>query len=160
MTEFDFEAILARLSAGDVKFVLIGGLALGSRGIIRATKDVDVVADRSPENAKALASVAVDLHGHVESSSGFFSSTFSIAAELESGGRVLIETPLGPLDVVGGLPGVPGYADLIGGAELAEVGGQQVAVASIADLRRMKKAAGRAQDIADLESLDALEDQA
>ncbi len=156
MSEADFELILARLAAADVRFVLIGGLALGSRGVIRGTKGVDIVPERSPENLERLAEAATDLGGHVEAEGGFFSSAFSIAAQLADDRRVLIETPHGPLDVVGGLPGVPSFEELIAAADYAEISGHRVAISSVEDLRRMKKAAGRAQDLADLESLDAL----
>jgi hypothetical protein len=56
---------------------------------------------------------------------------------------------------VQGLDGVPGYAELRSRASEAEVLGVAVAVCSTEDLRAMKRAAGRAQDLLDLENLDA-----
>ncbi len=45
-----FDKLLRRLSDADAEFVVIGGLALGARGVVRGTKDVDVVIDPDPEN--------------------------------------------------------------------------------------------------------------
>lgn len=43
--EAAFDRVLEALVDGGVDFVLIGGLALGSWGVVRGTKDVDIVAD-------------------------------------------------------------------------------------------------------------------
>jgi hypothetical protein len=39
MTSVAFDEILRRLVAAGAEFVVIGGLALGARGVVRATKD-------------------------------------------------------------------------------------------------------------------------
>lgn len=137
--------------------MLVGGLALNAWGVVRGTKDVDIVVDSAPANLKAVAEVAVAAGGHVQRGEAPLGSAFSIAAELASGDQVTIETDLGSLDVVQGLDGVPSYADLRSRASEAEVLGTIVAVCSNEDLRAMKRAAGRSQDLADLESLEAAE---
>ncbi len=68
-----------------------------------------------------------------------------------------IETDLGRLDIVQGLEGVPSFDELHSRATKAEVLGVKVAVCSADDLRSMKRAAGRGQDLVDLENLDAAE---
>jgi predicted nucleotidyltransferase len=68
---------------------------------------------------------------------------------------VAIETDLGRLDVVQGLDGVPGFDELRSRAVEAELLGVKVWICSLEDLKAMKKAAGRARDLADLEDLDA-----
>lgn len=75
-----------------MEFVLVGGLALGAWGVVRGTKDVDIVAAPDPENLNRIAEVAVDAHGHVQKGEAFLSTPFSIAAELASGEQVAIET--------------------------------------------------------------------
>lgn len=155
MTEPAFDQLLRRLSEARVDFVLIGGLAVNAWGVVRGTKDVDIVVEPSPENLKRLADVAVGAHGHIQRGDSFLSTPFSIAAELASGERVAIETELGLLDVVQGLAGVPGYADLRASAVDTEILGVKMAVCSIDALKQMKQAAGRGQDLVDLENLDA-----
>jgi predicted nucleotidyltransferase len=155
LTEPAFDQLLRRLSEAGVEFVLVGGLAVNAWGVVRGTKDVDIVAAPDPENLKRLAKVAVGARGHVQKGEAFLSTPFSIAAEIASGERVAIETELGLLDVVQGLDGVPPYAELRKSAINAEILGVNVAVCSIHSLREMKRAAGRPRDQVDLEDLDA-----
>lgn len=138
-----------------MEFVLVGGLALGAWGVVRGTKDVDIVVAPDPENLKRIAEVAVEAHGHVQKGEAFLSTPFSIAAELARGERVAIETDLGSLDVVQGLEGVPPYAELHASAVDTEILGVKVAVCSISALRQMKHAADRPRDRVDIEDLDA-----
>ena len=152
-----FDEILRRLVEAEAQFVVIGGLALGARGVVRGTKDVDVVVAPDPPNLKRVAEVAVAAGGHVQRGEAFLGSPPSIAALLASGEQVAIETDLGRLDVVQGLEGVPAYEELRSRASEAEVLGVNVAVCSVQDLRAMKRAAGRGQDLVDLENLDAAE---
>ena len=157
MTEPAFDQLLRRLSEAGVEFVLVGGLAVNAWGVVRGTKDVDIVVAPKPDNLKRVADVAVEAHGHIQKGEAFLSTPFSIAAELASGERVAIDTALGLLDIVQGLDGVPPYADLRKSAVEAEILGVKVSVCSVDDLRAMKSAAGRGQDLVDLENLDATE---
>jgi hypothetical protein len=63
----DFDGLLRLLAAGQVEFILIGGVAATAHGSARFTQDLDVVYRRTPENivrlVKALASVAPYLRG-------------------------------------------------------------------------------------------------
>jgi predicted nucleotidyltransferase len=150
-----FDELLRRLVDADVRFVLVGGLAVNAWGVIRGTKDLDIVADSDPANLARLAEVAESVGGQVQGRETFASTRFGIAALLEQGERVRIETTLGLLDVVQGLPNVPPYEELHRHAEATEVLGEKVDVCSLQDLRAMKEAAGRTRDLADLEDLDA-----
>jgi predicted nucleotidyltransferase len=149
-----FDELLRRLAETEVRFVLIGGLALGARGVVRGTKHVDIVVDPDPANLRAVAEVAVAAGGHVQRGEALLGTPFSIAAELASGEQMAIDTNLGRLDIVQGFDGVPSYERLREGASDAEVMGVKVAVCSLEDLRAMKRAAGRGQDLVDLENLD------
>jgi predicted nucleotidyltransferase len=155
MSPAAFDEILRRLVEAETRFVVIGGLALGARGVVRATNDIDIVVDPDPANLKLVAEVAVAAGGHVQRGEALLGSAFSIAAEIASGEQVAIETDLGRLDVVQGLEGVPPYEELRSRASEAEVLGVKVSVCSSDDLRAMKLAAGRTRDLADLEDLDA-----
>ena len=148
-----FDELLRRLADAEVRFVLIGGLALNAWGVIRGTKDVDIVADPDPDNLGRIADVAVEAGGQVQTRDAFVSSRFSIAALLAEGERVQIDTALGALDVVQGLPGVPSYSELRSRAQEVEILGVRLALCSLDDLRAMKRAAGRTRDLADLEDL-------
>ncbi len=149
-----FDELLRRLAVANVRYVLIGGLALNAWGVVRGTRDVDIVPDRDPDNLARLAEVATSAGGHVQTGTALAGSRFSIAALLAQGKRVFIETKLGPLDVVQGLSGVPSHAELQSRSTMVEILGTRVAVCSLDDLRAVKRAAGRTRDLADLEDLD------
>jgi len=155
MTSAAFDEILRRLVAAGAEFVVIGGLALGARGVVRATKDIDIVVSPDVENLKVVAEVAVAAGGHVQRGEALLGTPFSIAAELVGGEQMAIDTELGRLDIVQGLDGVPSFDELRSRASDAEVLGVNVAVCSVEDLRAMKRAAGRGQDLVDLENLNA-----
>lgn len=157
MTEPAFDELLRRLVKADAKFVVVGGLALGAWGVVRGTKDVDVVVATDTENLKRVAEVAVAAGGHVQQGEALLGTPVSIASALAGGEQVAIETDLGRLDVVQGLDGVPGFEELRSRAVEAEILGSKVWVCSRDDLRAMKQAAGRTRDLADLEDLDAAE---
>lgn len=92
-----FDQLLARLVHADVRFVVIGGLALGSWGVVRGTKDCDIVPDPAPENLDRLAHLVAELGGHVQLGEALLGSERSIAALLRGGERALIATQLGHL---------------------------------------------------------------
>lgn len=158
MSEPAFDELLRRLAKAEVEFVVVGGLALNAWGIVRGTKDVDVVIAPNPDNIKRVAEVAVTAGGHVHQGDALLGTPFSIAAALAGGEQVAIETDLGRLDVVQGLDGVPSFEELQSRAAEAEILGSTVWVCSREDLRAMKKTAGRTRDLADIEDLDAASD--
>lgn len=133
----------------------MGGLAVNAWGVVRGTKDVDVVVAPDIDNLKRVAKVAVAAGGHVQQGEALLGSPISIASALAKGEQVAIETELGHLDVVQCLDGVPAYQELHSRASKAEILGVTVLICSIEDLKAMKRAAGRTRDLADLEDLDA-----
>ena len=50
----NFQAILSALSAGNVDYILIGGLAVAYHGVPRFTEDIDLFVRRDPENIARL----------------------------------------------------------------------------------------------------------
>jgi len=158
LSEPAFDELLRRLAAAEVELVVVGGLAVNAWGVVRGTKDVDVVVDPAIENLKRVAEVAVAAGGHVRQGEALLGTPISIASALSSGEQVAIETDLGRLDVVHGLDGVPSYEELRSRASETEILGVTVAVCSLDDLKTMKRAAGRTRDLADLEDLEAAAD--
>ncbi|HEY0256152.1 MAG TPA: hypothetical protein VGC39_01820 [Candidatus Methylacidiphilales bacterium] len=50
-----YEELLDRLVKEQVKFTLVGGLAVCLNGFVRTTDDVDILVDNSPDNIARLA---------------------------------------------------------------------------------------------------------
>jgi len=158
LSEPAFDELLRRLSEAGAEFVVVGGLALNAWGVVRGTKDVDVVVATDSDNVRRVADVAVAAGGHVQQGETLLGSSSSIAAAVVGGDQVAIETDLGRLDIVQGLDGVPSFGELRSRAVEAEILGAKVWVCSREDLKAMKRAAGRTRDLADLEDLDAATD--
>jgi hypothetical protein len=76
--------------------------------------------------------------------------------DLAAGGNFRLETSFGVLDLMQWIPGIDAdqaYERLAASAESADAFGVEIKVCSLADLRQMKRAAGRPQDLVDLEDL-------
>lgn len=151
-----FDEILHLPTRANVGFVIVGGLALGAQGVIRATKDIDIVPDPDLSNLQKIAETASRLGGYVQKGDQLLGTPASITALLASGEQVSIETKLGRLDIVQGLPGVPSFRELNQRATEATLLGSTVRICSLDDLKAMKKTAGRPRDLVDLEDLESL----
>jgi predicted nucleotidyltransferase len=141
----------------EVDFVLVGGLAVNAWGYLRATRDVDLVPDPSPENLERLDALLVELGGKVEVGSGLLESS-AIKTFLRTGDRTLVLTDLGRVDILQGLPQIPGFASLDERASEVDLDGLVVKVCSLEDLLAMKRASDRPRDRDDIEALEAARD--
>jgi predicted nucleotidyltransferase len=146
--------LLERLTQAEVRFVLVGGLAVNAWGHLRGTRDVDVVPDPSSENLALLDSVLRDLGGKVEVGERLLDSA-AISTFLRAGDRTLVATDLGHVDVLQGLPQVPSFATLDAEAKEIDLDGLPVRICSLEHLREMKRSSDRARDRDDLDALEA-----
>jgi len=147
-------ALLERLREAEVDFVLVGGLAVNAWGYLRATRDIDLVPNPSRENLARLDALLVELGGKVEVGERLLESG-AIKTFLRTGDRTLVLTDLGRIDVLQGLPQVPGFSSLDGRASQVEIDGLTVKVCSLDDLLAMKRASDRPRDREDLDALEA-----
>ena len=158
MTEtspLDVEGLLAALDAADVRFVVIGGFAVGAHGFPRATKDLDVVPDPALDNLERLASVLADLDASVLGMEEFAEEEVvqPDAAGLEMGGNFVLATSRGRLDIMQIVGPDLEYSDLETAAVEDEVFGHRVRFCGFDHLVAMKEAAGRPEDEIDLQRL-------
>lgn len=152
MTEFDLRALLEALDHGGVRFVVIGGVAVGAHGYVRGTEDLDLVPDPDPANLDRLSQALGELDSTLPTVDRAFDPSTD-ASVIRRGGNVTANTKFGGLDVVQRAGGVPAYSDLAQDAVDSELLGIPVRICSLARLREMKQAAGREQDRADLANL-------
>jgi predicted nucleotidyltransferase len=149
--------LLRRLVDADVRFVLVGGLAVNAWGYLRTTRDVDVVPDPAPENFERLNALLVELGGRVEVGERLLDSN-SISTFLRTGDRTQVATDLGHVDVLQGLPQIPRFAVLDEQASEVDMDGLVVRVCSLEHLLEMKRASARPRDRDDLEALEAAQE--
>jgi hypothetical protein len=158
---FEPFAILQMLVDRDVRFVIIGGFGAGLQGSPALTGDVDVCYDRRSDNLEKLASALADLHATPRVANQDEGVPFPMdALALVHGDSFTLWTDLGPLDIMATPSGTSGYDDLRAGAQEFDVGeGLMVFVASIDDLIRMKRAAGRAKDASHIAALQVVQEE-
>jgi hypothetical protein len=153
------ELLLALARAG-VRFVIIGGIAVGVHGYVRATKDLDIVPDPDPANLERLARLLRELGAQHAGVGDFAAEEFPFDAldpeQLSQGANFRLTTSLGPLDVmqwVAGVESEPAYSDLARDAITVAFRDHALRVTGLTHLRAMKEAAGREQDLLDLQHL-------
>lgn len=148
----DLAGLLAALHDGEVRFVVIGAVALGAHGHIRATQDLDIVPEPNHTNLDRLGNVLVTLDARLAAD-----QRRGIDAELRhalyAGRNLTLSTKIGDLDVVQRLPGVPPWTQLIADAEHTTLAGVPLAVCSREHLIAMKQARHSLQDQADIAAL-------
>lgn len=156
---FDPVHILHRLQAHGVRFVLIGGLAAKAHGSPTLTVDIDICYARDRDNLERLAAVLAEL-GAVLRGAPADLPFHPDRRTLERGDTFTLTTAYGDLDILGTPSGVAGFEELNANADEAKLDEALVVrVASLDDLMRMKRAAGRPKDRVELEILGALRDE-
>ena len=78
---------------------------------------------------------------------------------LRNGDTFTLATDVGSVDLLGTPSGTGGYDDLARSADVFRLFGHRVLVASVDDLIRMKRAAGRPKDLLAVEELGALREE-
>jgi len=154
--ELDIEGILAALVEGDVEFLLIGGVAVGFHGYVRATNDVDIVPSPDPENLERLAQVLDQLDAEIEGAEEFADGELPDpldSAALALGGNWVLRTRLGRLDLMQWIGDDALWERLSPAAVSAEIGTLSVRVVGYQDLIDLKREAGRPEDLADMRRL-------
>jgi len=153
--ETHFDQLLAILVQNKVSFVLIGGLAGIAHGSGRATVDVDVVYQRTPENILRLVTALESIDPYprgIPSGLPFFWDQRTI----EDGLNFTLTTRAGDIDLLGETPGDGTYESILADSVKITVFELECDCVSLPRLIQLKKAAGRPKDfeaIAELEYL-------
>lgn len=138
--------------------MLIGGVAANALGSPMVTYDLDICYSRDDENLARLASALRELEARLRGAPVDVPSILD-AETLRNGDHFTFTTSAGSLDCLGTPAGVAGYDELIAHAVRDEIAGHTVAISSIDDLIRMKRAAGRPKDLLAVEELAALKEE-
>jgi len=143
----DFLDLISAFNAAEVQYLVVGAYAVGVHGHPRATKDLDIWIDASPENAgrvmNALRAFGAPL-GELD------------ARDFETPGTgFMMGNPPRRIDVLTQIDGVR-FADVAPRAIEASFDGVPTQVIGFDDLLANKRAAGRLQDLADVRALERL----
>ena len=138
----DIRGILDALVAGDVDFLVIGGLAVGYHGHVRATKDVDVVPAPDTANLTRLAEVLEQLGAQIEGAEEFEDEELPDPLDpqaLALGGNWVLRTRLGRLDVMQWIGDDALWERLSPAAIADEIDGLPIKMVSYEDLVVLKE---------------------
>lgn len=152
--EFDPRAILETLQRHGVRFLIVGGIAGRLHGSPRMTRDLDICYAREPEDLSRLSAALKDLEVTLRGAPRGLPFKPD-QRTLRNGLNFTFDTSLGAFDCLGEASGYT-YDVLAPNAERARFEGLDVLVCSLDDLVRMKRASGRPQDLADVETLSKL----
>ena len=148
--------LLVRLAEHQVRFSVIGGIALIARGVQRATEDLDIAYARDRENLSRLASALGPIHPRLRGVPPGLPFVLD-EASLRSGLNFTLDTDLGPLDLFGEVPGLGTFDHVDAASSEIEVDGVRMLALTLEGLERAKRAAGRPKDLVDLGYIRALE---
>ncbi len=140
----DFKDFLNLLNENEVRYLLIGGYAVGYHGYPRATADMDVWISVDASTAERMVKVMMGF--------GFEEGAVTSDVFLNKKGLIRMGIPPLRLEVLMQIEGVDFdecYERRVDGV----VDGVGVKLISLMDLRKNKKAAGRLKDLSDLEHL-------
>jgi hypothetical protein len=131
-----------------------------AHGHVRPSKDLDIVPEPSRENLERLVIALLDVNAADAEVGDFDPSELAMSAtridDLAQGGNFRLTTDLGDLDIMQWASGINSddlYGELDRQALAADVEGIAVRVCGLEHLCAMKRAAGRPQDLEDLNRL-------
>lgn len=140
----DFKDFLRLLNSHDVRYMLVGGYAVGYHGYPRATGDMDIWIETSKLNSGKIASVFHEF--------GMPGGAISEDLFLETNKVIRMGVPPVRLEVITSASGVD-FSECYRNREIVEFDGIPVNFISLDDLKKNKRAAGRHKDLEDLEHL-------
>lgn len=156
--------ILSALSQARVDYCVVGGVAVNLHGVPRMTYDVDIVVAPTRASLTALASLLDDFglkarqpidllvladaseRERLRRESNLIAITFADPADPLREIDILVSPPIDP-------------ATLIARAGTLSFAGVPVRVVALDDLIALKRAGGRAQDLADIAHLERIRDE-
>jgi Nucleotidyl transferase of unknown function (DUF2204) len=144
----DYRELLSILNAHRIKYLIIGAYALAIHAQPRATKDIDILIKADPENAKAVFAALAEFGAPL---AGMTSADFAEPGPFFRIGR----EPVG-VDILTAIPGVEFDAAWSRRLEAIcdEESNLRANFISREDLLAAKRAAGRRQDLADVEAIE------
>lgn len=144
----DFRDLLIELADHGAEFVLVGGHAVAFHGHPRATKDMDVLIRANSSNAARVYSALAAFGAPLEN--------FEVQAKDFATYEGILQIGLPPrrVDIINRADGVS-FDEAIAEGSSFTLEGRRIPVIGRAALIKNKRAAGRAQDAADVDALAA-----
>ena len=133
----------------EVKYVVIGGIAAVIHGVPRATFDLDILVEATPENIQPLLDALLD--------AGIGTASLTNVDEILSNEITIFKDRV-RIDVQTSTPGLS-FQDAWKRRKTMEYQGQVFYVVSLDDLISLKRATGREVDLEDVRLLELADDE-
>jgi hypothetical protein len=140
----DFREFLSLLHSHGVKYLLIGGYAVGYHGYPRATNDLDIWIALAPENAERIVAALRAF--------GFDLPELSTDLFLQDESMVRMGVPPVRIELTTAISGVS-FDECFAERVVDTLDGVEVNLINLRHLKINKKASGRFKDLNDLENL-------
>jgi predicted nucleotidyltransferase len=145
-----YEKLLAKLARAEVKFIIVGGVAVALNGFVRTTEDVDILIEASAENVTRLLDELGNFgEGHARELSP---TDFS---DSEGAVRIIEDFPLDVFTMMRGKR----YAELVGSTKTTRIDDVEVRYLNAEALIALKSDSQRDQDRIDVSALRALQEE-
>jgi len=155
---FNVRQIFSALNDANVDYVVVGGMAVILHGYLRATADLDLVLGLSPENCERgiAALAAIGFKPRLPIALEEFADPARRRAWIEERNMLVFPlwdpaNPLRSLDLFVEEP--IAFERMLREADVKDIGGLSVRIASIEHLIEMKQSAGRPRDLDDIAKL-------
>lgn len=161
---FNVRQIFSALNDANVDYVVVGGMAVILHGYLRATADLDLVLGLAPDNcARGLAALsAIGFKPRLPIAVEEFADPAKRREWIEQRNMLVFPlwdpaNPLRSLDLFVEVP--MAFEKMLRDAEVKDIDGIAIRIASIEHLIEMKQAAGRPRDLDDIDKLRQIRDE-
>jgi len=151
----DFGALLAALSASQVEFIIVGGLAAVAHGVGRTTFDLDIVYKRTHENIRRLVDAIRPMQPYLRGAPPGLPFVWD-ERTIDRGLNFTLITNLGELDLLGEITVGGDYDALLPYSEELDLFGVNHRCLGLEKLIDVKAAVGRPKDFEAVALLRAL----
>jgi hypothetical protein len=150
MMDTPYEKLLAKLARGEVKFIIVGGVAVALNGFVRTTEDVDILIESSAKNVTRLLDELRNFgQGHARQ------LTPADFTDSEGAVRIIEDFPLDVFTIMRGKR----YADLASATKTARIGDVDVCYLNTEALIALKSDSQRHQDRIDVAALRSIRER-
>ena len=140
----EFKEFLKLLNSNDVRYLLVGGYAVGYYGYPRSTGDLDLWIAVQPENAGRVVIALQEF--------GFDVPELNADMFLDKGRIIRMGVPPLRIELLTSISGVD-FNDCYRARNQIVIDGVEISIISFEYLKQNKQAAGRHKDLDDLENL-------
>jgi hypothetical protein len=143
MASQDYEEFIAAFNAHGVRYLVVGAHAVAFHARPRATKDLDILIEPTPENAQKVLAALRDFFG---------GANLSYTIEDVMDPDCIIQLGVAPvrIDLLSAIPGCPDFRGAWERRDKARFGAVPANYIGLKDLIKNKEDTGRPQDRADV----------